>query len=117
MKFRQFDTEYVGYFEQEQYGNNSNLAVQLMSWEDDGGYWTPHATISINTDLILPPDEFVAKNYNESEGLPESLLALGYFEDTGKRTSFGHCRNVPIYRLTDKFRAEVGVVPEAPVSV
>lgn len=113
MQFTQCDNTFDGYFEKNTYRNNGNLAVSLMSWEDNGGdgYWTPHATISTNTNVKLPPDEFVAKNYSENEGLPEQFVAMGYFEDTGRKVQCGFCE-CPVYRLTAKFDAEVGRVPE-----
>lgn len=116
MKFRQLDTEYTGFFTKSHYQNNGNTAIQLKSWEEDGGYWCPHSTLSINLDAELPPKEFVVKNYSECAGLPEQFLKMGYFEDTGKRVSFGHCTDVPIYRITEKFLAEVGIVPEPPTN-
>ena len=111
MKFKSFSTTMTGFFTQGVYGNG-NTAVEVKSWEPDGQYWEPYAKVSVNTDLALPADEFVAKNYSENAGLPEQFVAQGYFADTGRKVQCGYVE-CPVYRITDQFRAGVGKVPEA----
>tara|TARA_R110000765_G_scaffold328057_1_gene419085 strand:- start:251 stop:586 length:336 start_codon:yes stop_codon:yes gene_type:complete len=84
----------TGYIQCRSY-TNGNLAVQLILDDDE-----PYAELSISTDIDLPKDEFVAKTYNENEGLLEQFLENGIFSDTGKTTNFvGWSTPCPIYQL------------------
>lgn len=115
MKFRFIRKTHTGYFEQHIYQNNGNLAVAIVSWETDGGYWTPFGTLSVNTDLRLPINQFVAKTWDGQDELLAQFVKDGYFTDTGRRTICGRVENVPIYQITEKFLAEVGKAPEGTV--
>lgn len=60
------------------------------------------ATVSEYHALASPGlglDEFVVQSRNISEGLLDGLLGSGYFEAVGRRYSFGHGCNEPIWRL------------------
>lgn len=114
MQFVHRGKTFTGYFAENKYVDNNNLYVALMSWQTDGGYWEPYANVSVNTDLWLPADEFVAKTYSENEGLVGQFVAMGYFEETGLTTRFGYVGAAPIYRITKKFKGEAGQVPTPP---
>jgi len=83
-----------------------NLAVILLQ---DG---TAYAYLSVNVVSVhLAPDEFVLHHDIEAELAKELLsdegksdlekLALGLFEDTGKRVTYGHVTDQPVWRLFD----------------
>jgi hypothetical protein len=80
--------------------SNSSLAVMLTTWYEEGNFWEPFATLSVNTDLPIGPDEFVA-SHNCTE-LVKLLAGHGLFEATGRMVSYGYVKNQPIFRLTDK---------------
>ena len=82
------------------YANNGNVAVLLVGM--DG---IPEAYGSINTDLELPPDEFVVHHNMPADGR-QSLLDSQLFEDTGKTTSYGHVRDQPIFRVVFPFTTD-----------
>ena len=83
----------AGWIETNRYGNG-NLHVQLMTPEE------PYATLSTNVDgIVLDKDCFIAKTYNENEGLCEQFIETGLFEDTGEKVSAGFA-SCPIYRFT-----------------
>lgn len=105
LDFTHRGTKYRGMLRKEQYIND-NLAVELLYWETDGGYWGPYAKLSVNTDLDLPTNEFVAKTYSENEGLVEQFIEAGYFEDTGRIKGMGYASG-PILKITDKFLESV----------
>jgi hypothetical protein len=77
----------------------SPLALVLLTVDGK----EPYATVTVN---IRPndckADEIIVKMYSENEPLREPLLALGMFEDTGKRLESGYVE-VEIWRLTEKF--------------
>jgi hypothetical protein len=80
----------AGYIECHSYPNG-NLAIQLMTAEE------PVARLSINVDGVsLEKNEFVAKTYNENEGLLPQFIESGLFTDTGKTSCLGHT-TCPIY--------------------
>ena len=103
-----FNSKYAGEingtFTVNTYKNNGNTSVHLL--EIDEG---PFATLSVNIDLKLPPDEFVAKTYSENEGLVEQFIEMGYFEPTGGKIQVGYAGYMPVLRFTEKFKKEVGV--------
>jgi len=81
-----------------------NLAVLLVQ---DG---LPYAHLSVNVVSVqFAPDEFVLHHNVGSELAKELLsdegksdlekLALGLFEDTGKRVSYGYVTDQPAWRL------------------
>lgn len=85
-----------------------NLAVILL--QDGAAY----AYLSVNVGGLvdrLSPDEFVLHHDIEAELAKELLsdegksdlekLALGLFEDTGKRVSYGYVTDQPVWRLFD----------------
>jgi hypothetical protein len=77
----------------------SPLALMLLTVEGH----EPYATVTVN---IRPndckSDEIIVKMYSENEHLRAPLLALGLFEDTGKRIESGFVQ-CEIWRLTEKF--------------
>lgn len=82
----------------------SPLALQI--WVNDGqtpALWEPYVTLTKN---VRPNDctdvEIIVKTYDANAHLRESLLGLGYFEDTGKRIEAGFTQ-LEIWSLTDKF--------------
>ena len=83
---------YNRWIETNRYGNG-NLHVQLMTPEE------PYATLSTNVDgIVLDKDCFIAKTYNENEGLCEQFIETGLFEDTGEKVSAGFV-SCPILRF------------------
>lgn len=80
--------------------------LHLQLWTPDGlpvSIWEPYVTLTAN---IRPndckSDEIIVKTYEENAHLRTSLLALGYFEDTGRRIQSGFA-SLEIWRLTEKF--------------
>lgn len=105
MTFKHHGKEYRGQLSAAQYGNG-NLAVQLMSWDEEYEFWEPYAKLSVNTELILEADFFVAKTYSENEGLIEQFIESGIFENTGQVVPLGYASGA-ILKLTDKFLEEI----------
>ena len=77
--------------------HDGNLAVQL--YDDEG----PYATLSVNTEVELPGNEFVAKTYTENEGLVEQFIEKGIFIDTGRAVTVGHAGVQPILEISNNF--------------
>ena len=70
---------------------NGNLAVQLIL--DDG---EPYATLSVNVDLMLNDNEFVAKTYSENVGLVEQFVEKGHFIPVSRDAQVGFAGSQPI---------------------
>lgn len=98
-----FGTMETGSFKVDYYANNDNVCVSIMSPEG------PYAKLSVNTDLELPADEFVAKTYSENRGLVEQFIAMGYFTNDGRVKTCGQAEDQPILKFTDKFKKEMGI--------
>ena len=93
----------TGWFTLNRYTNNDNVCVSIMSPEG------PYAKLSVNTDLKLPDDEFVAKTYSENAGLVEQFINMGYFTHDGRVKTCGQAENQPILKFTDKFKKKMGL--------
>lgn len=83
----------------------SPLCLHLWGLNQDdpkAPYWEPYTDITKN---IRPndinQDEIIVKTYEENEPL-RGLLALGFFEDTGRRLEAGFA-GLEIWRITDRF--------------
>jgi hypothetical protein len=95
MEFSHFGKKYEGELEFGRY-QNGNLAVQLKL--DDG---SPYATLSVNTELALADNEFVAKTYSENEGLVEQFIDGGHFVPVSISAPVsGFVPSQPILRLS-----------------
>lgn len=94
MEFSHFGNKYEGRLEFGRYGNG-NLAVQLNL--DNG---EPYATLSVNTELALADNEFVAKTYSENEGLVEQFIEKGHFVPVSISAPVGFAPSQPILRLS-----------------
>lgn len=82
----------AGYIQRRSYPNG-NLGIQLMTSEE------PIAQLSIPVDGVsLGDNEFVAKAYDENEGLLAQFIENGIFSDTGRIACIGHTI-CPIYRI------------------
>jgi hypothetical protein len=81
---------------------DGNDAVELYMWSDDNGggeaFWEPFARLSINTDYICEPGQFVV-NHDCTDLVRELADAHGLFADTGLRTSYGFVQDQPIFRV------------------
>ena len=94
MEFSHAGQTFEGSLEYLQY-HNGNLAVQLNL--DNG---EPYATLSVNTELALADNEFVAKTYSENEGLVEQFIEKGYFVPVSISAPVGFAPSQPILRLS-----------------
>ena len=94
MEFSHFGNKYEGSLEYLRY-QNGNLAVQLNL--DNG---EPYATLSVNTELALADNEFVAKTYSENEGLVEQFIEKGHFVPVSISAAVGFAPGQPILRLS-----------------
>lgn len=95
MEFSHFGNKYEGSLEYLRY-QNGNLAVQLNL--DNG---EPYATLSVNTELALADNEFVAKTYSENEGLVEQFIESGHFVPVSISAPLnGFVPSQPILRLS-----------------
>ena len=94
MEFSHFGNKYEGSLEYLRY-QNGNLAVQLNL--DNG---EPYATLSVNTELALADNEFVAKTYSENEGLVEQFIEKGCFVPVSISAPVGFAGSQPILRLS-----------------
>ena len=96
MEFSHFGNKYEGSLEYLRY-QNGNLAVQLNL--DNG---EPYATLSVNTELALADNEFVAKTYSENEGLVEQFVEKGHFIPVSRDAhQVGFAGSQPIMRVSD----------------
>lgn len=87
----------AGWFETDYYQESGGIALRLMTSEG------PYATLSVcvpttSRKVLLNPDEFVAKNYSENEGLCEQFVQQGVFQDTGKEVQVGFA-SCPVYKF------------------
>ena len=76
--------------------NNGNLAV--LVFDSDG---LPYARLSVNTDYQMEENEFVLNHdlYNEMfMPLIAKLYEKGLIEFTGKKVSYGFCKDIPVYK-------------------
>lgn len=75
VKFR----DYKGVVVKSRYMNNENLALILKDKMDMNG--APIATITVNTDEILPQDQAYVKDYSENEGMIKALEEAGLIKE------------------------------------
>lgn len=106
-KFNILTDKYKAAFVIDQYTDNGNTAVSIMVWDEEGQYWDNGARLSINTDVVLPEGQFVAKTYSENEGIVEQLESQGLIEPCGQSVNCGHAGPQPVYKLTDKGKAAI----------
>lgn len=120
MQFRPTPELIEGYFSQDSYANGNILVSLEVLNEDESGY-EARARFSSNVEHKFADGEFVC--LEGSRHLLRQFVAMGYFENTNRVVSCYWVRNswqgqdvvnVPIYRVTDKFKAEVDKVPALP---
>lgn len=102
--FNHRDTVYEGYLEtHHRYSDNDNMAVRLFAREADrddvDAPFELYATLSVNTDRVLPENEFVFKMYSENHGLYSEIWRAGFIEPTGEFQSCGFAGPQPIVKL------------------
>ena len=57
------------------------------------------ATLSINTGVVFPEDQFVVNNaIVQQPHLLQALLDSPLFEDTGERVDYGYITDAPVFR-------------------
>ena len=80
------------------YTYNNRVAIHIMS--GDG----PFCHLSVNIEEVdLEPREFVVHHdllHQSMDGYLQDFLKSGLFRDTGKRVSYGWCKDVPVWELT-----------------
>lgn len=83
------------------YNDNGNTVVRLVARPVGGSDddWELYATLSVNTDLVLPPDEFVFKMYSENHGLYHQVWRAGLISPTSKFQTCGFAGPQPVVKL------------------
>lgn len=79
---------------------NGNTLLYLF----EGNTFDPQDSliVSTNVDMTLPDELILIKNWNEYEGIEQSLIEAGIIEEfTVNYIPSGHVR-IPVYPLTDK---------------
>lgn len=79
-----------------EYRSNRNTAVTLYSVKDIPDDFIK---LSINTEVPLPKNHFVVKNYMENAGIPEQVFKCGLFADTGKTFKLPCGNECPIWEV------------------
>jgi hypothetical protein len=69
----------------QKYLNTGNTAVLIENNQGERLF-----TLSVNTDVRLPANQFYAKTYSENEHIAKSLLKQKVFVDTGERLASGY---------------------------
>jgi len=82
------------------YNDNGNTVVRLLSkpvGSDEP--WELYATLSVNTDLVLPENRFVFKTYSENHGLFEEMRRNGLVAAAGDSVVCGFAGPQPVVEL------------------
>ena len=87
-------------FTKNEYANNSNLYIGVVTEED--GYWEPWCDLTVNLGIPVPRNEAFLDTNNCAPEIITKLLGKGYAVDTGVRRSSGFC-TYPLVRFTDEF--------------
>ncbi|HEX2925041.1 MAG TPA: hypothetical protein VHP38_02085 [Ruminiclostridium sp.] len=88
-----FGSTYSAIANLKMYGNG-NTAITLTTADSN----EPIATVTVNTDLILPKDQAVIKTYSENEGIDIELIKEGILLENIGETLVGYCI-CPIYKV------------------
>lgn len=84
------------------YADNNNTVVRLESrpvGSAPDAPWELYATLSVNTDLVLPENRFVFKTYSENHGLYEEMLNNGLIAPTHQSVMCGFAGPQPVVTL------------------
>lgn len=87
------------------YNDNGNIAVRLLSrsvGSEEDEPWEMYATLSVNTDVVLPEGLFVFKTYSENAGLYEEILQQRLIKPTGDSVVCGFAGPQPIVELVTR---------------
>lgn len=84
------------------YNDNGNTVVRLLSrpvGADNNVPWELYATLSVNTDVVLPEGLFVFKTYSENAGLYEEIVQKRLIKPTGDAVVCGFAGPQPVVEL------------------
>lgn len=82
------------------YNDNGNTVVRLLSKPvGSDASWELYATLSVNTDLVLPEGQFVFKTYSENAGLYEEMQRNGLVTPIHKSVVCGFAGPQPVVEL------------------
>ena len=103
INFSFYDEIYRARFIKDNYVNNGNLYVGVLTWNDDYDDWEEWGDLTTN----LPSTRL---EYNEAfldtnNCTPEIIIALennGYIKDTRLKRQSGFC-TYPLYEFTEEF--------------
>lgn len=99
---------FIGYECQVKVSRYAHGLTPCLSLIDSEGMPVATATVNVSN-LQLPPDCVVIKNYSENEGILEALIAAEIVKPTGQTVPVGHCIG-HICQLTSKMLANLSSV-------
>ena len=78
-----------------------NIAIELLEWDDDEGYWDDFATLTINPGMWLNENE-AAVDVNNNPWAVDFIAENQIGEPTGEAVISGFC-SYPVYRFNEEF--------------
>ena len=89
--FKSYDEEYKARFWRNNYSDNGNLYVGIITWDEEYKYWEPWGDLTVNLGVNCRPNEAFLDTNNCSHELIAVLLDKGYIKDTGLVRPSGWC--------------------------
>lgn len=90
-------------FQVNRYANGNNLAIEVLSWNEECKFWEPYSTLTINLPGMHnePREAFIDTN-NGDPNIIKALEKLGYIKNTGIVRNSGYCI-YPLYEFSKEF--------------
>lgn len=97
-----FGKEYKARFWKNNYLNNNNTYIGILTWDEQYKYWEPWGDLTVNLDVQLEANKgFINVNYSGHE-IVAALMEKGYVKDTGILRQSGFCV-YPLVEFSEEF--------------
>ena len=104
VKFNAYGEEHTARFFKDNYQNNGNLFIGVLTWNEEWKFWEAWSDLTVN----IPPYVSMEKNVayldtnNGSRELFNVLFEKGYIVETGKYGFSGYC-SYPLVEFSEEF--------------
>lgn len=89
-------------FHKDNYANNGNLYIGVLTWDEEDGYWVHWSDLTVNLNVPCKMNTAFITMEISGEEIMDVLVEKGYAIETGVMRCSGYCV-YPLYEFTDEF--------------
>ena len=100
--FTFFGETYKARFWKNNYVNNKNLYIGIVTWDEEYECWEPWGDLTVNLGVTCKPNEAFLDTNNCASEIISVLMDKGYVKPTGFTRQSGFCA-YPLVEFTEEF--------------